>query len=401
MTRWLLPCFATLALAAACGSSNDSGLGGSGGSTSGGSGNSGGSSSGGSNSGGSGNSGGSLNLTGGSSGTGAGGGSGGSDFDGGCTGTSASADVVPPIIMLVIDTSGSMNDGVGGGQTKWTATRGAMIGAVQAMPDTNYLGVLFYPDTPGAFGPCIETNPDFPVGPLTPNRRQTFEQTMNGQNCTGGTPTHDAFVAGADTLAGINQPNRYVVLITDGIPTYARNCNGDGQTQISPQQADAMVNDVAARSAAGIHTYIIGSPGSEAARNTLSRMASAGGTAAPGCSDNGPTYCHFDMTTSSNFTQALNDALAAISGATLSCTFTIPAPPNGQTLDPTKVNVTYTPSGGSGQTIGQDQTGTCASGWTYSPDGKQIILCGSTCDQVKADPTGKVDIVFGCGTIPA
>jgi hypothetical protein len=38
------------------------------------------------------------------------------------------------------------------------------------------------------------------------------------------------------------------------------------------------------------------------------------------------------------------------------------------------------------------------SGWQYSSDSKQIILCGASCEAVKADPGGKMQVLFGCDT---
>jgi hypothetical protein len=130
-------------------------------------------------------------------------------------------------------------------------------------------------------------------------------------------------------------------------------------------------------------------------------MASRGGTALAGCDDNGPSYCHLDMTQETNFSTALNDALdQVIAGIPLSCEFALPSPPPGQQLDPGRVNVTYV-SGADSQDLGRDTSGDCmADGWDYTADGSHIRLCGALCDQVKADPTASISIVLGCTTRP-
>lgn len=86
---------------------------------------------------------------------------------------------------------------------------------------------------------------------------------------------------------------------------------------------------------------------------------------------------------------------------TLSCEYVPPPPPNGKDLDPSKVNVYFTPDGGQQQDILQDNNAGCdqgANGWQWNADKSKILLCGTACDQVKADDQGQVDIEFGCAT---
>ncbi|MCC6214210.1 MAG: VWA domain-containing protein [Polyangiaceae bacterium] len=328
-------------------------------------------------------------------------GSGGS-ADAGCASASKTADRLPPLLMLVVDTSGSMNDSApGGGGSKWQVTRSALGTAMAQMPNDYAVGVVFYPDTNPLFGSCIDSQIDVSLGLLDQNQRASLQQSFQAQSAEGGTPTHDGYLLGLNHVVASTLPgNKFVVLITDGIPTYALGCNGTGSNPINAQQTAALVSQVQNAAAGGVRTFVVGSPGSEAARNTLSQMASVGGTASPGCSDSGPNYCHFDMTTAPDLGQAFADALAAISGAALSCSYPIPAPPDGSQLDLGKVNVVYTPGGGGPpQDIFKDPSASdCTTGWQYSADKSQILLCGATCDTVKADTQGKVDIVFGCET---
>jgi len=82
------------------------------------------------------------------------------------------------------------------------------------------------------------------------------------------------------------------------------------------------------------------------------------------------------------------------------CELTLPDPPPGETLDPSKVNVSYSLGSGAPVPIDKDATKPCetAEGWQYSADGKHILLCGSVCAKVKGDTTAKVSIEYGCGT---
>ena len=87
----------------------------------------------------------------------------------------------------------------------------------------------------------------------------------------------------------------------------------------------------------------------------------------------------------------------------VACEVGVPAPPPGETFDPTKVGVVYTPSSGGSVPISRDDSKPCASGangWQYSADGKKILLCGTACAGLKADPGGKVSVQFGCAGKP-
>jgi hypothetical protein len=87
--------------------------------------------------------------------------------------------------------------------------------------------------------------------------------------------------------------------------------------------------------------------------------------------------------------------------SSVACELTIPPPPTGETLDPKKVNVTYTDGSGTTTSILQDASKACdmgANGWQYSADGTKILLCGDACTNAKADLSAKVSVQFGCET---
>jgi hypothetical protein len=91
-------------------------------------------------------------------------------------------------------------------------------------------------------------------------------------------------------------------------------------------------------------------------------------------------------------------------GLSLPCTFQIPPPPAGQTLDPSKVNFVYTATGGAPKTInnvGSMAGCTAQGGWYYDNPlmPTQILTCPATCTTLQGDATGKVSVEYGCSTV--
>lgn len=336
-----------------------------------------------------------INISTGSGTTGAGGGP--VSRDDACVSDMATADASPAVVQLVVDTSQSMSQNAPGEmRSKWEATREALIDAIADLPDSTAVGLTFYPNTNQTQGGmCINNEVSVPVGLLDAGQRMLIMQELNAAGPGGATPTHGALRFGGQTVAAANFPgNKFIVLITDGAPTRTIDCEGQGA---DPVPSQPIIDEAASLFTDDIRTFVIGSPGSETARSDLSAIAQAGGTASPGCSDNGPDYCHFDMTTATNLGNALRDALGAIAGQILGCEYAIPTPPSGMVIDRNAVNVIYTAGDGTEETLSPDTTtGGCTDGWEY--DGDEIVLCGPTCDRVKNDPSGQVELLFGCGT---
>jgi hypothetical protein len=107
------------------------------------------------------------------------------------------------------------------------------------------------------------------------------------------------------------------------------------------------------------------------------------------------------MTREPDLATALSNALAAISGQALSCEIDVPKATAGGTVDTSKVNVQYTPKEGDTPVqIPQDPSRPCnggADGWQYEPGNDKIVVCGPTCDTVRA--AHRIDIVLGCATV--
>ena len=108
--------------------------------------------------------------------------------------------------------------------------------------------------------------------------------------------------------------------------------------------------------------------------------------------------------------QPIFDLLATevIAGSQLGCEWDLPDPPEGEELDPDKVNVQFDDgSGGELLSIGRvDGPAECANvsdGWYYDNPvaPTTIIACPQTCDKLQGAMTAKISISMGCATIPA
>jgi hypothetical protein len=323
-------------------------------------------------------------------------------FDGQtCATQTAGAELLPSVMQLLVDTSGSMNDDAPGERgSKWTVTRRAVLQAVNAMPAESAVGLIFYPNVPNNQRPCIALQTAVGIAPLGDAgtaQRRGIQRAFQRQGPLGGTPTHDAYqyaLSQVGETAAIGP--RFVVLITDGIPTYSLGCEGTGQAEDAVDPSP-LIDEAAAASSRGVRTFVIGSPGSEGARASLSRMAEAGGTALDNCSHTGPNYCHFDMTSQDDLGAGLESVLGIISGVALGCRYAVPQSGDGALLDASKVNILFTPPGGAQELIGQSLDPACSEGWQYAEDQTQIRLCGSTCDRVQ-ELEGSLTLQFGCAT---
>jgi len=315
-----------------------------------------------------------------------------------------------PVIQFVVDTSGSMNWAPGtedepppGELSKWQITQAALGAAIDAMPDGASVGLVYYPNINGDPAQCFLPEVAAPIARLSSQHRDLIREKINAQVAVGGTPTHAAYDFGVTQLDGSSlDGERFLVLMTDGIPTFTRECGGNGRDRVD---ATPLIEDVGARlGQSSIRTFVIGSPGSEEAREELSEMALVGGTNPPDCGQGGAEYCHFDMTTAPDFSTALGTALGEIADATLTCSYSVPTPPGRFSLDLQQVSVVIESNGTTLQEFAPALSAECDAGWQYSSDKKTIQLCQSTCDelgeQLRGDPSIAVRVKVGCNVVP-
>jgi Mg-chelatase subunit ChlD len=335
------------------------------------------------------------------------------DFDAACATSKVQAKRAPANILFIVDRSGSMNCNpppttassvceqfpVTADTTKpskWQITRDALKGAIAAMPLSNSVGFTLFNNN-DACG--VQSAPNVAVAPATPTQIALLSTQLDAVTPKGLTPIVGGVTLGYNYMNGsipVASGKKFLVLITDGEETCAKD-QTEGFVETTVKNATLV----------GIKTFVIGAPGSEQNRALLSRIAFNGQTPKTATCAHAATPanvgdCHFDLSASgTNLATELNAALDSISKQALGCEYDVPAPASG-TLDYSKVNVLYTPSGGMARSVPQDNTKACdggADGWQYSADKSKIILCGATCSAVKADASGDVSIALGCGTI--
>lgn len=316
------------------------------------------------------------------------GGSGGGDS---CAATTQQAELSPVYLVFLLDESGSMGDGKNGKRAqKWdpvTSALNAFFADPESAGITASLGL--FPlnkntgtgaadsSIPADCDPSAYGKPEVP--PTALPDATTFAAAIAKVDPPNeyGTPTYPALsgtIAYAESLLKEDATRKVaIVMVTDGEPVSCKDNTIDNTALAAMQVADH------------IPTYVIG-VGAELA--SLNAIAAGGGTdKAFIVSLDAPEQTRTDLL----------DAINLIRGKSISCDLEIPAPPPGKKLDPDKVNVQLTANGEpSPLKYGTACTGDTA--WHYDDPTKptKILLCDSTCTAVKADPMGKLDVVFGC-----
>lgn len=342
--------------------------------------------------------------------TGGGGGAGGSvAIDGGgsgghgmidpssaCATSTVQANLTPVDLFILFDRSSSMSY-----KSKWAAATMALTSFFQS-PASAGLGVAlrFFPEDGCDNVTCNAAacgQPLVPLGRLlsTSAPADAQEQALVNVSSTkvpapnevmggGGTPLAPA-LSGAESWAtttlGQKPGDRVAVILVS-----------DGEVNGCDEDANNMAKIVGSAHAAGIDTFAVGLAGYFEAQ--MNAIAQAGGTGQ--ALFIGKTDVQADL---------LN-ALQTIQQKQVSCALPMPQAAPGKVVDPTLVNVDYTPEGGVIGLLGQvTSAATCgaAGGWYYNDPSAptQIVLCPSTCATVQADPVAKIDIILGCQTEPA
>ena len=344
-------------------------------------------------------------LSGGTTSGGSGGGSGGGESNGECAGTDYDAELIPLDMFIMLDRSGSMAGG------NWNSVTSAISSFVNT-PVQGYIGVglgffpvdgagtCFSDPECGSYGPCnivfpgfpgtcanapdecsvaSYSNPAVPIQPL-PGAAAPINAAMSGTGPGGGTPM-TAALQGALAYAQINQSARpthitTVVLVSDGFP---EGCGSNSVSTVSNAAAQGLTQ--------GFRTFVIGIGDFLA---DLEQIATAGGTA--------PAL----IIGSGNISDAFLAKLEEIRGS-VQCQFQIPLPTDGSTPNYDKVNVEFTPEGGTKESIPRvNSEADCGSqpGYYYDDpiNPTTIILCPDSCTNIEANP-GKLRVTLGCDSI--
>jgi hypothetical protein len=330
-----------------------------------------------------------------------------------CASTSVTAQKVPLDIYVLFDQSLSMNENVTGG-SKWNVIKGALTTFVQNPgSDGISVGLGYFPLSAPAvcfqdsdckgYGTCanllcskgdscVAANyyADVPIS-LLPQAAGAIVTSLNAHAPIGTTPTFPALQGSYPYVAAWAQthPNDRTILVlaSDGDPTLC-----DVTTNTVANIATSLV----APALAGmpkILTFVVGVGSS---LTSLDQIAAAGGTQKAFIVD----------TAGADPGGQFLAAMKAIEGSVLlGCQYKIPAPPGGGATDFSKVNVRYTPAGGSASLLKKVlNASACTStdgGWYYDNDAAptQIILCDSTCGGINNGTGATVEVVLGCASI--
>jgi hypothetical protein len=332
----------------------------------------------------------------GAGGTGAGG-------DKSCTAVGAMAKKLPVDIYVLLDRSGSMlndinDDGMMGTMPtptpgvpiKWNAMVEALTKFVNSPEASTFqLGLGVFPGDnqmcrrQECCMPARYAMPVVPVAALPAGAMAFLGGVMANPAMMGnGTPTLPA-LQGAIQYAQQREMmvgrRLAIALATDGMPN-------DCQSNVQNVSNAAMMG-----ASLGIYTFVIGVGKS---LQNLNQIAMAGGTKA----------AHLvEMATADELAKAFADVQNQ--AAQLACSYMIPPPPAGMSLDPNKVNVRFnTPDPAKSFQIGQvmsRQACGAAGGWYYdNPSNPRTVnLCESSCMQVNSEGGGSIELLFGCAGV--
>jgi len=89
-------------------------------------------------------------------------------------------------------------------------------------------------------------------------------------------------------------------------------------------------------------------------------------------------------------------AEGVVEDTTVACDFAIPDAPEGEALDLSTVEVSYTPSSAAAQVLRQTADPSQCDDASFYIDGDSIQLCPDTCEVVQADSGASVEVLFGC-----
>jgi len=278
---------------------------------------------------------------------------------------------------------------------KWAQATTALIAFFQD-PESAGLSVAlrFFPDdkpTAGCSAPACNVaacaEPLVPVGTLNAQpaysdpQQKALVEAVNSVMPEGQTPMYAA-LGGAEMWAKADATPEHrtaVVLITDGEP---QGCD-ENLANIAALAADA-------KSSKGVLTYAIGMSGAN--QSQLNQIAAAGGSELA------------FMINQGTVTTELRAALKKVKTSQLACTFEVPpsADPT-KPVDPALINVTLTKGGSSPSVLPQvSGPGACVgAAWHYDDPGapKQLVLCPDVCKAAQGDPSAVVEVVIGCATV--
>ena len=335
-----------------------------------------------------------------------------------CTKDRVRTNLRPTNLLFVIDRSGSMNCNAPpitasadcereprraqtSQPTKWETVQRSLKSAFAALPRNVRVGLSYF-SVDDACG--VNSTPSVAIDALSSEQLEKLVQSLDDTSPGGGTPLVGATILAYRhlhelALRGLTIGSDVVVLLTDG--EQSELCGSPDRCTSADSCVALLLDDAvpaSARPGADIRTFVIGAPGSEMARPTLSQLAVEGQTARAGCKPSAHN-CHLDMTQSADFSAALGDALSAIRGASARCDLPLPAVDAVGGLDLSRLNVVLSSDNGTATVLPRDERMACdagANGWQYDARRGVLALCGDSCQRVRDEPSTLIDVVLGC-----
>ncbi|HWA78045.1 MAG TPA: vWA domain-containing protein [Polyangiaceae bacterium] len=311
--------------------------------------------------------------------------------------------VVPSVLEFLIDSSQSMKAELAPGITRWNAIRAAVGENLLELEERSLAGLLFYPSVQLSAGAhagdswCFLRYEAAPIGPLDGLQQKRMLDALAAKEPLGATPTHDAYRYALSRLEIAPRGPRRLVLLTDGAPTYGLGCTGTGDM---PVDIEPLVAEVAAASDRNIDTFVLGL-GTTENGPWMSRLARAGGTARPGCSDGGAPYCHYQVSDSADPNAALGEALTEIRTRSVSCEYQLPSPAYGSLLASDKASLVFQPGTGDAVRLsGLPPEANCPRPFALDAERRALELCETFCRRAANSVGSRVLLEFPCSSLP-
>jgi len=297
----------------------------------------------------------------------------------GCVDLTRSYTSVPATVMLLIDQSGSMNQGGFGTGTRWNVLREAIVdpehGLLAWLDQSASVGLMMYTSFDGfasGQGCPVITRVDARVGNVDKLR---IAYRAAEPAALGDTPTGESIDAAALQLGRVQgTAAKYILLLTDGAP--------DTCSQPDPQWGLPQTLAAAQRAfAQGIRVFTVG-VSEEINGADLQQLANAGSGKDPSLvygqdpDAEQPLFARTDPA-------QLADQLKGIIGDVRSCSIDLGTPVGRErTLDGRLVL--------DGQTLAND----ARNGWTFVDD-QTVLIHGTACEKILGDGE-RLEVRFPC-----
>ncbi len=311
----------------------------------------------------------------------------------GCGAVSEEAqnELAPVDIVIIIDTSGSMSD-----EKNFVQQNMNIFSQQIFLANIDHHVVVIAESSPD--GPCI----GLPLGSGACPGDTKLPEYLHVVENVGSSNALDIILATHQTWATSIRPNsiKHLVVVSDDDSATGAAAFDAAFKALDPNYADYFFHAIVAYEAPNPLECIGGASccsgliplSADVGSVYLELVNSTGGVSGDLCDQQfGPVFSQIAQSVQAN--------------TPLACEWDIPEPPEGESFDPTKVNVELTLDGMVESVFFLDSEAECqgGDGWFYFPDNidpQTIRICPSTCARTQDAVEASVDILFGCDTIP-